>query len=402
MPVGKAGRFSDKITYAVALASVLVTTLADCGRPKPSDTPPAGSTAGAALTIDSVPIAQVPGTGLDGKPNFGAAGAPTRLADGRIMVSDRSVASLLIFDPSGFQVGSIGKRGRGPGEFTAPIPLGRCGGDSAWVWDPALRKIAVITPEGTLAREFPMQGATLRPVCTPDGRLVVMRAPAGRLAPAPGESPDKLPLAPLILMNAQGDSIAPLMKVPVGDFRPLGAHTIVAAGPDRFYVATGTTDSAEAYDYSGKRLGALRIADPPRPMTDQDFERAVDLALADARSPAEREAGRKQILALGKPEQVAPYRLVWVDPTGAVWAVLSPYGDSATKIRATAPDGTVLGDFTLPDRFTPFDVGRDYLLGLAESANGEQVVREYRVRGEGAAIVQRRRSNERGSFASRR
>ena len=372
MSVAPAARFSDKIAFVILLASVVT----GCGSAKEEAAPPLDS--GPRIAIDSI-IAQVPSIGLDGKPNFGSPGPPTRLGDGRILVSDRSTASLLIFDPSGFQVAAVGRRGRGPGEFVAPIPLGRCGGDSVYVWDPSLRRISVIGPDGKLAREFPMEGATLRPVCAPDGRLVVMRAPKGPLEPAPGKAASPPAPAPLVLMTANGDSISLLTTVPIGDFRPLGGHTLVAAGPDRFYVATGDSGYADMYDYTGKKLGALDIADPPRAMTDSAFNGAVDLMLASMASPAQREAARARIEAMGRPDHIAPYRLIWVAPAGDVWAVLSPYGDSLTRIRVTAPDGTRLGDFSLPDGFTPFDVGRDYVLGLAETPSGEQVVREYRV-----------------------
>src|SRR4051794_18935210 len=57
--------------------------------------------------------------------------------DGRVYVLDRVDRAIRVFDPTGRLVGTIGRRGAGPGEFQSINSFGWVG-DTLWVMDGSL------------------------------------------------------------------------------------------------------------------------------------------------------------------------------------------------------------------------------------------------------------------------
>lgn len=72
-----------------------------------------------------------------------------RLADGRYAVADQGMLQIQIFDAEGRHLTSVGRVGFGPGEFQQPTHawLHRSG-DSLFVFDRALGRISVFSPDG--------------------------------------------------------------------------------------------------------------------------------------------------------------------------------------------------------------------------------------------------------------
>src|SRR5690606_10923803 len=79
---------------------------------------------------------------------FGNVAGAVRHANGGIIATDGQVLELRYFDASGRLVARAGRRGDGPGEFRSIRALLRCGGDSAFVYDPILLRVSVFAPSG--------------------------------------------------------------------------------------------------------------------------------------------------------------------------------------------------------------------------------------------------------------
>ncbi len=77
----------------------------------------------------------------DGDPAylFGMLAGAARLSDGRVVVADMQASQLRFFGPDGVHLRSVGRRGDGPGEFTAVMGLARLAGDSLFVLDRSAR-----------------------------------------------------------------------------------------------------------------------------------------------------------------------------------------------------------------------------------------------------------------------
>ena len=78
-------------------------------------------------------------------------------------------ATVRFFDPEGNLLGSVGRRGSGPGEFESLIRGGWVG-DTLWVSDLQLSRITLISPDLEFVRVLPpLAGAT--PRAEDEGRL---------------------------------------------------------------------------------------------------------------------------------------------------------------------------------------------------------------------------------------
>jgi hypothetical protein len=74
---------------------------------------------------------------------------------GRLVVADWKLNTLLVFDDEGALVQRIGGPGEGPGEFRMMSGVVRGPGDSLYVMDMQLRRVSVFSPEGVFGRSFP-------------------------------------------------------------------------------------------------------------------------------------------------------------------------------------------------------------------------------------------------------
>ncbi len=94
---------------------------------------------------------------------------------GRIIVADDLAHQVVVFSPDGRRVGTLGRRGRGPGEFESPWRLGVDASDSIFVWDMALSRVSVFAPDLTFSRTFPLppQWGVSSIGFLPDRRLLI-------------------------------------------------------------------------------------------------------------------------------------------------------------------------------------------------------------------------------------
>ena len=338
----------------------------------------AGPPRSTSVSTDTVPFLDVASTARDGTPLLDQVAMAVRLPDGRLLVADQMAHHLILFDSLGAPVTTIGREGKGPGEFAWPTWMGRCAGDSIFVWDPQLSRMTVIGPGGTAAREFHFYVRPAFVSCFPGGKFALLLPPQQMfMVDHQGHSPPMQ--SKLAVAGGDGDSVAVLGTVQLGQTRPLGLLTHIVSGGHRLYLGTGDSGWVDVYDSAGAKAGALPVAGPRRPPTRADYEHEIDRQLS-VFGPGDREPARTQMLSIPMPDLLPAYRALLTDPAGAVWAVTSGPGDSVTTVRGTTSGGRSLGELHFPDRFTPFEIGADYVLGVAQTADGEQHVREYRLR----------------------
>ena len=77
--------------------------------------------------------------------------AAARQGDGDIVVADRRIKTVRLFDSSGRFRRTLGSAGSGPGEFQAPDLVGVTSGDTILVWDSQHFRITRFESEGDLA-----------------------------------------------------------------------------------------------------------------------------------------------------------------------------------------------------------------------------------------------------------
>jgi hypothetical protein len=94
---------------------------------------------------------------------------------GQVYVADDLQHAVFVFDARGNLVRSVGREGRGPGEFQAPWRLALDPSDSLFVWDVGLRRISVYGPDLVHARDIrvPPHWTINSMAFLPDGTLLV-------------------------------------------------------------------------------------------------------------------------------------------------------------------------------------------------------------------------------------
>jgi hypothetical protein len=80
---------------------------------------------------------------------FGQSVAATLGEGGRLYVADGEAAKIRLFDSTGTHVRSVGREGRGPGEFVDVAEMAlSAGGDSLYAYDRSQRRVSVFTAPG--------------------------------------------------------------------------------------------------------------------------------------------------------------------------------------------------------------------------------------------------------------
>jgi len=338
-----------------------------------------GATGRGDLSVDSAPLIDVGAEGAAGEPAVLQAGAGTRLSNGVIVVADVAARAIVFFDSSGRLLRKAGREGRGPGEFLSAGWVGRCHGDSLFVWDRLQNRITVLDSAGKFARDYRTPGnpATMR--CSRSGRFAIFMMPRNFGRPDPtGKSPRYT--APLWIADEAGDTLTSLGELPVGETRPLGKVSRIAMADDRVYVGTADSAFVDVYSLDGKRLPTIRVGTPVRAPTQRNYEKAIDASVVGLLDRNTRDAARRYMLKIPMPERMPPYTALFADPRGTLWVVTSAPGDSATTLRAITPDNRILGDVHLPAGLRVLEVGQDYILGTYEDEDGEPHVAMYRLR----------------------
>lgn len=192
---------------------------------------------------------------------------------------------LLVFDPSGRGTRIIGRKGAGPGEFTA---LWRgCGfaDQGAVVMDNALRRLTWISAVGTVLRsqQVPNMGALLEHGCLDDG-AVVYQAPSRR--PGPPNTHQ------LWRLDTNGNAKELPVFVPVDDpTAPVASPIYVAAVRRRILIADSRTNEIAVYSDAGRLLRRIATRDQPPRLSAELIRRNSSADSPDGLAPPTRGAG---------------------------------------------------------------------------------------------------------------
>lgn len=388
-----------RVYFLIAML-VVTTPLTGCGRDRPVRTLHAEDV----QTVMSVspawgdaPWKVVEGPGLltigaaDGADPyvFGYVAGAARLSDGRIVVADGRALVLRYFDARGRFIREAGRRGDGPGEFSAIRWMGECGGDSIFVYDPELRRLSVFAPGGGYARSFtantPVEGrGPVELACSRGGPLVVStRSNAAARRPV---GPHRL-TAPVAVLSREGEIVRDLGDFPGPDrYRhrgsdaplPLGKHLSVAIAGDRVFVGTADRHEVGVFSVDGVQRALYRWTAGDLRLTAADHRRYVDHQLSLVANPAQRRSLAAWYRDLDFPAQLPAYASFRTDPQGNLWVAgyLRP-GARQSPWTVLAPDGRYLGTVNMPRRFKVFQVGPDFVLGRWQDSLDVQYVRKY-------------------------
>lgn len=327
-----------------------------------------------------------------------------RLTDGRILVGNGGTQELRLYDPEGSFLTAVGGDGEGPGEFRSIGFLGRLAGDTIVVYDRRLGRISLFDGSGSFLESLRLTGVSLPSVVGIVGSKTLV---SWHFVGADDESlgvyasPMEFGLAGLPAGQFHAvETVASTEEARVRyrgrvtrAFRPFGRTGDVAAGGDFFFVLASSDDrSIRVYDAKGALRRILRVQIP---------RQTIDAAAVDAwieswmarfwDGSAEVEAWwRYGFRETPPPDQVPVFRSLEVDSQGNVCAERYPLTwTAAPRYWCSSPEGDLVRSFRLPEglsrpgphpHFDPqLEIGANDIVGVWEDALDVEHVRRYRI-----------------------
>lgn len=338
---------------------------------------------------------------------FSRIAAATRLSDGSVVVAERADVHLRIFDSTGRYVRTVGRKGQGPGEFSDIGIMTRLPGDSLAV--ESLRYTSIIAPDGQFVRQvrYGPFAPDLVPVPLvavlgrfPNGSAVVGDFPQGRRAARVAAR--WVDSSTLLLVNASGAVERPLERVPAAAFAAsVGPPTLLTFGPElmeasaanHVYLAFGDQYAIREYDATWTLKRIVRRAWTAKPLTAPEWDAYVDawMTLWSTDKGSLRERDRLARSNAPHPDVLPAFVDFLASPSGDLWLRDPDLTDAArcaclssvTAGRSTwsvfDASGRWLGEVRMPARFTPAEVGSDYVLGQQRDPDNVLRVVMYRI-----------------------
>lgn len=316
-----------------------------------------------------------------------------RLDDGGVAVLTGRGTEIRFFGPDGAFRRETGRQGEGPGEFGGAAGLWRYRTDSLLVWDGRLQRVTVLDQAGALGRVTDVEIPSFNPrLLGPlsDGSFVLRtnlfvrpqeeirtqrslffhHRPDGSMTDTVGAYPN-FRSVPLELPG--GRSM-------VGGVQ-FGAHTVAAVGDEAFYVGTARDYRIDVRSADGALRRVVRLQRPADPVTEQDRSRWRDRELMGAVDENERRDARARIEQTPVAETFPPYDRMIVDRPGRLWIrdYRKPWQEGPDRWRVFDPEGRLVATARVPPLFFVFEIGRDYVLGLALDDMEVEHLRLYRL-----------------------
>jgi hypothetical protein len=341
--------------------------------------------------------------GSDLRPDYlldGVVGA-TRLSDGRIVVASLIGSDIKYFSPTGERLRTVGRQGRGPGEYEAIHVVFKLPGDTLMVVS-RLPGLTWLSPEGDYVRSLAVNlaGRERHPCrmsegpihSLGDGRLLTGFGPGG--IPGCAAVPNEVHRATtLIEMQDYPHDRFDTVTVMPGterdgfDYRVFGAQALIAAGGGRVFAADSRASEVQVFEgtrHIAAWMTPLRAVPVPRAATRERFERR------------QYSDGRVATVEFDYPDYYPVIGRLLADAVGALWVMRYPRSSqplySVFLTHASAGflvedggahwivhdrSGTAVARVHTPDRFFPIEIGADYILGVSKDELDVQTVELY-------------------------
>ncbi len=326
-----------------------------------------------------------------------------RLSDGRIVIGDGASLQIRFYDAKGTFIKAVGRKGEGPGEYRELRTLRVLSGDTIIVESAQSKTTSAFSGTGAFLWQW---SPNQPPVHLPPGMVFPM-APLGggvtavaSYAPVRTSTTRRTDSMFVAIVDRNSKTMAELGQLPVQVSAPqngmpftltFGATGVYSSTATRFFYGFGAEFSVGMYTADGKLDRIIRRKWGAVPVTRADIDayqaewakRWIKSTGAAAR--ADTESLRNEVFAKTLPA----FSQFIADRTGRLWvrdvqtidvAVNGSFGSYplvASTWNVFDSKGIWLGDVTMPARFSPKEIGADYVLGVARDADGVETVVMY-------------------------
>ena len=319
---------------------------------------------------------------VDGDPAFQFDGVTglARMEDGTIVVADGGFQEVRFFDSEGLHSGTFGGPGEGPREFSFLAGLGLGGAGLIWAYDFSLRRITWLDAHGEMVSLTSLgpEPAMLQPLgALPDGTFLLKQLwGASQVAEAAetglrrdavayvhfdaeGSLVDTLGLFPgreLFLTDENGRGVMSTPPFPRNSVGAVWGGVMVEGSNETFELVVHTPEGGVGTII---RLPDLDLTLGP------DAREEYILGRQELAAPERWPGIRAEIESMPFPEKRPAYGSLLPDDLGNLWVgdwVLFP--EVAKGWKVLDPSGRWMGEMTMPERFFPYAVGVDWILGV--------------------------------------
>ncbi len=338
-------------------------------------------------SIGSEPLVDLAESGSGPSHEFYRVADATILSDGRIIVADAGSSQIRAFSRTGTALSQVGREGEGPGEYHQIMKVVRLGNDTVGVFSWPT-KMTLLAPDLSLVTTLRLGDRANWPYALEGGQFIDLEVFASVIE---YEGASQLIRAPasIVRRTREGAVEDTIWRGPGfeefmfssgdrrGSARPLFGK-VVAMSVYGSSVLVGTSEAMEyqVLDSSGRPLRIVRVPgydlalDPP----------TVEAEKASLLGP-DPSAFRKELVAqLPVPDSRPAYSDFLVDAEGFLWAgetqSLRNYFEPRNW-EVFSPDGQWMGSIQTPEKFKPFEIGVDWLLGVWRDEFDVEHVRMY-------------------------
>ena len=391
-------------------------TVRDSGGIQIVDNRSPGLSAARAWRIDTTPIVRIGGQHADSDTlnELNLVMGITRLSDGRYAVGVQASHAVRFYDAGGKYLGFAGRRGQGPGEFRQIMGVWTTRGDTLAVLD--LGEIEFFTGAG----KFVAQGASRTrgdrfvypSSILSDGSYLGVVYRQYRTPPPAGRSRHSAPIVHVSRDGLKLDTVGTYLsaeevfdgKEPWGSAVVFGGASVVEGDDRRFFVSSPVQPEIGEFTIAGKQTRLIRLPDRSVKPSNEAIEayRAWYLASPgeDGRpmGPAMKARFAQLLERAVYTERLPSFGAMIMDRSGNLWvqrydyrSVFQTPGPVRTQTMTVATrwdvidsNGRWITTVDFPARFTPVEIGPDYVAGLARDEDEVEQVRVYRLRKPGA------------------
>lgn len=333
----------------------------------------------------------------------------TRLSDGRLAVGVQASHAVRFYDARGRHLSSAGRRGQGPGEFRQIMGVWSTRGDTLVVLDNG--ELEIFTGAGN----FVMQGASRTrgdrfvypSAVLNDGSYFGVEYGSSRAPPPAGRTRPSRPIVHVSRDGQQVDTVGTFLSAEeVFDGRNewgtrvgFSGYSQIEANDQSFFVASPLRPEINQFTHDGRAVRQIRMPFPVVRTSHEAINAYRDWMLAmpgeDGRpmAPAQRARRERLLEQTAYAEQLPFFGTILADAAGNLWLQRFDYrsvfftpGPVRTQTMAVASKWDVIDDagrwittVDLPARFTPVEIGVDYIAGLARDEDDVEQVRVYRL-----------------------
>ena len=333
----------------------------------------------------------------------------TRLSDGRFAVGVQASAAVRFYDSRGKYLGFAGRRGQGPGEFRQIMGVWKTRGDTLVVLDNG--ELEIFTGAGKFVGQGASRargGAFIYPAdVLSDGSYLAVQYDE-RSVPAAGRARRKQPVVRVSRDGARVDTIASSLSAEdVFDGRNWFGQGVAFTGPGRVagndssaFITSPVTAEITQVTWDGRRTRLIRLPDRGRKPGSEEIRDYRNWAMAmpgeDGRpmSGAMKARVTQSLERVVYADRMPSFGNLVVDRAGNLWvqrfdhrSVFFTPGPARTQTMSVPgtwdvidQNGRWVTTVELPARFTPVEIGSDYVAGLARDEDEIEQVRVYRLR----------------------